>query len=383
MAKFLKDNGILIAMVLLGILMSVLSTSFRSTANLSNLILQMCITGTLAVGMTMVILLGGIDLSVGSVIALSGVEAALLMQSGVNVWLAIGITLLTGGFLLGLWNGFWIAKFNIPPFIITLGMMTISRGLAHLLTGGSTPPIADSTFEFIGNGYIPPLPSLIIIVLALAGFIYSVIAGIMRKKKYAIPIKTIEWLPNFIIGIIGFAFASWIFLSSRGSENMDRNLGIPVPAAIMAVVIFIGHFLLTNTRFGRRIYAIGGNQEAARLSGININGVKMTVYAIMTALAAIGGFIAASRVSSASPNAGEMMELDVIAAVVIGGTSLSGGSGTIKGAIIGAIFIQIMMNGMSALSVLEPIQKVAKGVIIILAVLFDVLQKKRKSTAVK
>ncbi|OHD57396.1 MAG: inner-membrane translocator [Spirochaetes bacterium GWF1_51_8] len=374
MAKFLKDNGTLLAMIALGALLSIISDTFRSPENFSNLVRQMCITGIVAVGMTMVILLGGIDLSVGSIAALAGVEIALLMQSGVNIWLAIVIMLLTCGLLLGLWNGFWIAKFQVPAFIITLGMMTIARGLAHILTGGTTPSIPSEDYYFIGNGYIPKEISIVLMAVAFAGYLYSVFAGIARKKRYEIAVKVLDWLPRFITGILAFGFSGWIFIGTSG---------IPVPVALMGVIVFLGHFMLTNTRFGRKIYAIGGNQEAARLSGINVFGVKLGVYTIVTVLSAVAGIVASSRLSSASPNEGNMLELDVIAAVVIGGTSLSGGVGTIFGAIVGALFIQILKNGMSILSIQEPVQNVVKGFIIIFAVLFDVIQKKRRTSKAK
>lgn len=369
MKKLLKENGTLIALLVLGGLLSILSDAFLTPMNLSNLTRQYFDIGIISVGMTMVILIAGIDLSVGSVVALSGVTVALLMRAGIPVFLAILITVILCGVVVGLWNGFWIAKYNIPPFIITLGMMTIARGLAHVLSKSSAVPVTNDLFGKIAGNYIPVSASAILLFLTLALGIFSVIMGIRQNRKYGVTVNKINVIFKIVLNVVGVGFLAWVFLSYKG---------IPIPVMILFVIVLAGMFVLNNTKFGRRLYAIGGNEEAARLSGINLVTTKLWVFTIVSTLAAISGILITSRLNSATPNAGEMKELDVIAAVVIGGTSLSGGSGTIKGAIVGTFIIGFLNNGMSLMGVDTSYQNIIKGLIIILAVWFDVLQKRKK-----
>lgn len=369
MKKILKENGTLIALLVLGILLSIFSDTFLTAMNLSNLTRQYFDIGIISVGMTMVILIAGIDLSVGSVVALSGVTVALLMKAGVPVFFAILITVILCGVAVGMWNGFWIAKYNIPPFIITLGMMTIARGLAHVLSKSSAVPITNDLFGKIAGNYISVRVSAVILGLTLILGILSIIMGVRQNQKYGIPVNRLNVILKIIMNAAGVGFLSWIFLSYKG---------IPIPVMILVVIVLVGMFTLNNTKFGRRLYAVGGNEEAARLSGINLFNTKMWVFTIVSTLAAISGILITSRLNSAPPNAGEMKELDVIAAVVIGGTSLSGGSGSIKGAIVGTFIIGFLNNGMSLMGVDTPYQNIIKGMIIILAVWFDVLQKRKK-----
>jgi len=368
--KFLKENGTLVALVILVIFFSFADEAFFTPRNLTNLARQTTIVGIIAVGMTLVILINGIDLSVGSIVGLSAISVTLLMQAGVNVWLAVPLTVLLTGVVIGLWNGFWVAHYNIPPFIITLGMMTIARGLALTLSKGGSVPVTNPTFSKIGGNFIPAGISGVIIVAALALFLLALFRSIQQKKKYEIEVNKQEIISSSVIAVLGLGLSFYVFTAYRG---------IPYPVAIFVVIAFIGIFVLQNTKFGRRVYAMGGNEEAARLSGINVYRMKLIIYAAITALAALSGILLASRLNGASPNLGTMFELDAISAVIIGGTSFAGGIGTISGTVIGAFIIGILNNGMSLLGVPTFYQLMIKGFIIIAAVWFDVLSKKKKA----
>lgn len=368
LGAFLKENGTLVALVILAAIFGLMDDAFFTPRNITNLARQTTIIGIISVGMTMVIIINGIDLSVGSIVGLSAIMVTLLMQAGVNVWLAVLLTLLVAGVLIGLWNGFWIAHYNIPPFIITLGMMTIARGLALTLSNGSSVPVTDPLFPELGGSYISPAYSGIIIVAALVFFFFSLFRSIQQKKKYNVTIRAQKIIASSIITVAGLGLAFWVFTAYRG---------IPYPVAVFFIIAAVGIFILNNTMLGRRIYAIGGNEEAARLSGIRIYRVKLIVYSIITTLSALAGILLASRLNGASPNLGNMFELDAISAVIIGGTSFSGGVGTVAGTVIGAFIIGILNNGMSLLGVPTFYQLIIKGLIIILAVWFDVLNKRK------
>lgn len=302
----------LIALFVLCLAISLLSDKFFTVTNGWNVLRQISVNICIATGMTLVILTAGIDLSVGSVLALCGAITASLLKDGIAIPsqnLFIGFTLLGGvlvgiliGSLLGFFNGWTITKFKVPPFVATLAMLTIARGLTMLWTGGHPVSNLGENFAYIGTGWF---------------------------------------------------------------------LGIPLPVWVSGIIVLVTVFITQKTRFGRYIYAIGGNESAARLSGIKINRVKMAVYAIAGALAAIGGIIVTSRLDSAQPNAGVTYELDAIAAVVIGGTSLSAGRGSIWGTVLGAIIIGVLNNGLVLLDVSPFWQQVVKGFVILVAVIID------------
>lgn len=384
MKKFLKENATLIALIALGIILTIMTSIsntdgkvvfnlqdsvFFNSRNLNNLTRQVTLIGIISIGMTMVILLGGIDLSVGSIVGLSGVVVAIFMMSGMNMWLAIFLTLVLTGVLIGILNGFMIAHYKIPPFIITLGMMTIARGLALIFSNNSSIPINDTFFPVLGGEYIPKMISLIIILIGFAYAFLSIFLSIKKKKSYGIEVKPADVIWNISMTIVGTALAIFVFYAYRG---------IPLPVAIFIILIIIGEFILRKTRLGRSIYAVGGNEQAARLSGISIFKINLVVYTVVSALSSLSGILLVSRLNGAAPTLGNMFELDAIASVVIGGTSLNGGSGTIKGTIIGTFIIGFLNNGMSLLNVDTSYQFVIKGIIIILAVWFDVMNKKKK-----
>ncbi|MEN3032760.1 ABC transporter permease [Chromobacterium amazonense] len=304
----LQRLGPFIALVLVAVGLSVMSPDFLTVNNLLNVMRQVSINALIAFGMTLVILLGGIDLSVGSILALSSVLTATLLRAGVDPLLATLLGILAGA-AMGLFNGLVISKGKVAPFIATLASMTILRGLALVFSNGSPITGFDSElFSMLGGGYV---------------------AGL-----------------------------------------------VPVPVVWM-LILFAGFwFLLKKTVFGRHVYATGGNEEAARLSGVKVDRVKLWVYTSSGAMAAMAGVVLTSRLNSAQPTAGTGYELDAIAAVVLGGTSLSGGRGWIFGTLIGALLIGVLNNGLNLLGVSSFYQQVIKGAVILLAVLLDRSNKK-------
>ncbi len=310
---FIKENlGIIAALAVMCIFLAVFpatSSSFLTPKNLFNILRQISTNMLLACGMTMVIILGGIDLSVGSIIALSGViSAGCVARYGLPIPVALLVGVLIG-LVIGSVNGGIIAFTTIPPFIVTLATMNVARGLAKVYTGGSPVRVVTKEWQFLGAGYIGP---------------------------------------------------------------------VPVPVIIMIVVVIITAFIMNRTKMGRHIYAVGGNAQAAVFSGIKVSKVKFFVHAFSGVMAGLAGIILASRMYSGQPTAGEGAEMDAIAAVVVGGTSMSGGSGKIGGTVIGALIIGILNNGLNLLNVNSFWQDVVKGIVILLAVLIDYFRTKKK-----
>ena len=303
--KLASEFGIGLAFAVELVLFSLLSPHFLTADNLLNVSLQTSITAIIAVGMTFVILTAGIDLSVGSLVAVVGVLTTLLLAAVTPLGVAFPVAVLAGlvlGALSGLIAGTVITRFSITPFIVTLALMTIWRGTAFILTGGR--PIWELPEEF------------------------SVLSS-------------------------------------------GRILGVPIPTVIMFVVYLAAHIVLTKTRFGRHVYAVGGNAEAARLAGIRTDKVVVGVFVLCGTLSALSGILLASRVNSGQPNAGLSYELDVIAAVVVGGTSLFGGRGSILGTFIGSLLIGVLRNGLNLMNVESYVQQVVVGFVILFAVMID------------
>ncbi len=307
--NFLQIAGILPILLLICILFALLSPNFLTAGNAVNILRQASINIVLATGMTFVILTGGIDLSVGSILAVSAVVSVLVSLIPVLGWLAVPAGLLTG-LLLGLANGALITFLNVPPFIVTLGSLTALRGAAYLVANGTTVINRDLNFAWIGNSYVGPLPWLVIIAL---------------------------------------------------------------------LAVAVSWFVLRQTVLGVQIYAVGGNERAARLTGIKVNRVLLFVYGVSGLLSGLAGIMSASRLYSATGMLGQGYELDAIAAVILGGTSFTGGIGTIIGTLFGALIIAVLNNGLTLLNMSYFWQLVVKGLVIIVAVIVDRLRKRSRS----
>ncbi|MCB1022915.1 MAG: sugar ABC transporter permease [Acidobacteria bacterium] len=354
---------------------------FLTPRNLSNLMLQTSVTGIVAIGMLMVIVSGNIDLSVGSLLALAGgVSAIMLTNNGYGIVPSIACAIAVS-LLIGVFQGLLTAYFSIPAFIVTLGGLLAWRGAIKGISHSETIPISHEWFKFIGQGYAGDAALVLNAdyelafnfgwVIAAAVIILLLVLTVRHSRsqlKYGFGegnlgkalIKTI--IP--IAVIIGFVIV------------MNSYEGIPVPVLIFIAVALIGYFITNNTVFGRYLYAIGGNADAARLSGINnrLNVVK--VFALLGALTGIAAIISTARVGSATPDAGTLLELDAIAACVIGGTSLMGGRGTVFGACLGALIMATLDNGMSLLNVQDYMQDLVKGGILVAAVGLDMIGKR-------
>jgi ribose/xylose/arabinose/galactoside ABC-type transport system permease subunit len=307
--KDLSRYAIPIALGILVIIFSLTTDAFMTSRNLINILRQVSIIGICAVGMTFVILTGGIDLSVGSVIGVAVVTCAKLMVLGLHP-IAASLFALLAGVVVGIINGIFINEVGIPPLITTLALMTGLRGIAYKVTAGLPVYGFPESFSFLGQGYV---------------------------------------------------------------------VGIPVPVIIMILVFITGYILLNKTKFGRYVYGIGGNEEATRLSGINVKATKYKLYVLEGLLAALAGIVLLSRVNSGQPKAGTGYEMDIITAVVLGGVSIAGGSGKITGVIFGVLLMGVLTNGMILMNVDEYTQWIIKGVVLLGAVSLDEISSRKKN----
>ena len=356
MKNYLAKNGVWIGFFLLVIVISIATQgSFLQPRNLTNLLRQTSINGILAAGMTLVILLGGIDLSIGSLVALAGVAVGVSQLAwGWNEGLggAVNSFLLSlaVGLAAGVITGGLVAFLRIAPFVITLGMMVIARGLALIFSNGaSISPMGDNLAP-LADAYLS---------LPITGALVALFAGIFLYRQR-------RELKNAVFPLLTFAFLAYAFLAYKG---------LPMLVVFLALVLCVISFVLSQTTFGRCVYAIGSSERAAYWAGVPVRRVLWIVYAIMGLLSGLAGMLLTVRLNSADPNAGQLFELDAIAAVVIGGTSLKGGVGTIMGTFIGALTIATLNNGMDLLGVPSFYQMVFKGLIIICAVALDRTQR--------
>lgn len=349
---------------------------FLDPRNFSNLMRQTAVTGVLAVGMLMVIITGQIDLSIGSVVGLAGGIAAIAQG-----WMGWGlIPSLSAGILvalaIGAFQGGLTAYLNIPAFIVTLGGLLAWRGVILGSSRGETIPISIPAFKSIGQDYVGPTVGWAIAAIIVSLIIFMTISRNRARKRHGLGTPSLgATLARVLVPIA--VVVGFIYMMNSYELSPGVKAGIPVPVIIFLAVALAGAFLTQNTTFGRYLYAIGGNPDAARLSGINIRRHILAVFCIMGGLAGLASIIYTARVGSASPDAGQLLELDAIAACVIGGTSLMGGRGTVFGAILGALIMASLDNGMSLMRVEPYSQMVIKGAILVAAVGLDMAGRKR------
>ena len=371
--------------------------SLFAPANITNIIRQNAYVAILATGMLCCILTGGnIDLSVGSVVALVGALAGIFIVNwGMPIWLAICLCLLIGT-LIGAFHGFFIAYIHIPPFITTLAGMLLWRGVATIVLDGRpiapfpqkylnlfesfAPSPSRATIEKFGeldfmNELVDKYTFMITMILTLICIIAYIVLEILNRQKkikndYTVPSKS-----SFISKLIVLSIVILIL-----GQFLARDRGIPVVLILLAVIIAAYSYFTQNTVPGRYLYAIGGNEKAARLSGVNTNNVMFFAYTNMGFISAVAALVTIARLNSAQPTAGTNYEMDAIASCFIGGASAYGGTGTVTGAVIGAVFMGVLNNGMSILGVDMNWQRAVKGMVLLLAVIFDVVSKKKKTS---
>lgn len=375
---FSKYSMIIILVVLLIAFQAMTDGIFWRPLNITNLVLQNSHILVLAAGMLLVVLLGHVDLSVGSVMAFVGAIAGVLMvNNGMSPWVAVPLCVLIGA-LIGAWQGFWVAYVGIPAFIVTLSGLLMFRGLTQVVLGGQSLAPFPTSFQKISTGYLPDivsgdhihLLSMIIGVGITALLIFGQWRTRERRKKNLFEVESTSTFlfKALFIGVV-FIGATYVFASYQG---------YPIILILLGVIVAAYGFLTNKTVAGRQIYATGGNRKAAELSGIKTKKITFWVFVNMGAMAALAGLILAARLNAATPQAGTSMELDAMAAVYFGGASTSGGIGTIMGAIVGGLVMGVLNNGMSILGVGVDWQQAIKGLILLLAVVLDIYNKKKK-----
>lgn len=375
---FSKYSMIIILVVLLIAFQAMTDGIFWRPLNITNLVLQNSHILVLAAGMLLVVLLGHVDLSVGSVMAFVGAIAGVLMvNNGMSPWVAVPLCVLIGA-LIGAWQGFWVAYVGIPAFIVTLSGLLMFRGLTQVVLGGQSLAPFPTSFQKISTGYLPDivssdhihLLSMIIGVGITALLIFGQWRTRERRKKNLFEVESTSTFlfKALFIGVV-FIGATYVFASYQG---------YPIILILLGVIVAAYGFLTNKTVAGRQIYATGGNRKAAELSGIKTKKITFWVFVNMGAMAALAGLVLAARLNAATSQAGTSMELDAMAAVYFGGASTSGGIGTIMGAIVGGLVMGVLNNGMSILGVGVDWQQAIKGLILLLAVVLDIYNKKKK-----
>lgn len=374
----LREYGILLALIAIMAFFQVATGGILlRPVNLTNLILQNSYIVIMAIGMLLVIVCGHIDLSVGSVLGFIGALAAVMIVEWGVPYLPAAIVCLAAGALIGAAQGFWVAYFRIPSFIVTLAGMLVFKGLTLWLLAGQSVGPFPAQFQLIASGFIPDLLngegmnlfSLLIGIAVATGLLALAMRNRRRQQRAGIVDEPFAFFAakNVLI-FAALVYMSWLMADFRGLPNVF---------VVMALLIAIYSFVTSRTTIGRRLYAVGGNEKAAALSGINTQRLTFLTFANMGMLAALAGLVFAARLNTATPKAGLAFELDVIAAVFIGGASMSGGVGTVVGAVIGAFIMGVMNNGMSILGIGIDWQQVIKGLVLLAAVIFDVMNKKK------
>jgi putative multiple sugar transport system permease protein len=389
--RHMREYGILIALVVIMAFFQIATDGvLLRPVNITNVVLQNSYIVIMAVGMLLVIVAGHIDLSVGSVMGFIGAVAALLMVTYGFDYLTTSLICLTIGAAIGAAQGYWIAYYRIPSFIVTLAGMLVFKGLALGLLGGKSIGPFPREFQALASGFIPDLfgeagfAGAVRLIFGDGTFnLFSLLIGAvtaavlfwmaMRSRAQAQKFGNVDepypfFLAKNALIAVAIIYLSWLMSAFRGLPNV---------LIVMALLIGVYSFITTRTTFGRRIYALGGNENAARLSGINTQRLTFLTFVNMGVLAALAGLVFAARLNTATPKAGLGFELDVIAAVFIGGASMSGGIGTVVGAVVGAFIMGVMNNGMSILGVGIDWQQGIKGMVLLAAVIFDVYNKNK------
>lgn len=380
-----RQYGIVGALLVIVLVFEILTRGVLLKPNsFVSLIQQNAYVIILAIGMVMVIIATHIDLSVGSLVAFIGGVCALLMErAGVNWGLAIVISLLVG-LVIGCWQGFWVAYVGIPGFITTLAGMLMFRGLATVIVGESVP-ITSNEFRGIARNYLPNILgfwgqfdglTIVLGLLCIAALVFTQ----LRKRARIIKVGLVpEPMALTIVKLVIFSIAIVFVTYLLASSGNDTQGGTPIMLVIVAVLVLVYNFILTRTVFGRHVYAVGGNRKAAILSGINTKRVDFMLFVHMGFLSAVAAVCMLSRLASATAQAGMEFEMDAIAACFIGGTAVTGGIGTIPGAVVGAFVMGVINQGLSIMGVDTAIVKTIKGLVLLGAVAFDILSKRKKS----
>ncbi len=377
----LKQYGMMIALVVIFIIFTMLSSGKNASAmNVNNLVMQNSYVVILAVGMLLCVITGNVDLSVGSVVAFAGAVCAIfVLDYKLPILVAFPVVLLVG-LLFGMWEGIFIAGLHVPPFIVTLANMLIFRGLTMAVLNGQTKGPLPDAYTKVGAGYLPTFyihfgNSKMDMVSVLAGIvgslliIYNEFRGIANKKKYNFQTPPL-WQTTVKLAIV-------VAILNFFTLKLAAYNGLPFVLTIMLALILIYTFICSKMVVGRQIYAVGGNAKAAKLSGIKTNKVMFWVYANMGLLCALAGIVLSARNASATPKAGDGFELDAIASCYIGGASAYGGTGTIIGAVVGALIMGVLNNGMSLIGWSVDMQKVVKGLVLLGAVTVDLISKQK------
>ena len=374
----LGKNGIFLALIAVIVLFSITTDGILlRPQNISNLIVQNGYILILAIGMVMIIVAGHIDLSVGSIAAFIGaVSGVFAVRIGMDWWLAVILSLLIGA-LVGAWQGFWVAYVGIPAFIVTLAGMLIFRGLALVVLGNANIGSFPTEYRALGNGFLTNLLgeydvdpfTLGVGILAIVLLVVQQIRTRRGRQKYAQEVEPMVW---FVAKLVLIAAGIFFFAYALASFK-----GIPVTLIILAVLVLVYGIITNRSVIGRHIYAIGGNRHAAELSGIKTRQVDFLLFVNMGFLAALAGLVFTARLNLAGPKAGDGFELEAISAAFIGGAAVQGGVGTVSGAIIGGLIIGVLNNGMSIMGIGIEWQQAVKGLVLLLAVAFDVFNKRR------
>ncbi len=356
---------------------------FLSPRNLWNLSVQTSVTAMLATGMVLIIVSRNIDLSIGSLLAFLGIfgaflQAEVLPLEGTHTWWLSILAMVLAGVAAGGIQGWMVARFALPAFVVTLGGLMFWRGAGWLFTQGRTVTPLDTTFSIFGGGSIGEYWSWVVGVIGFVLISLLILWKRSNRSKLGFEVKPLG-IELGILLAIGILIALFVnTMNSYDFPRSDDGRGIPVPVLILIIVASIMMYVANMTRFGRYIYGYGGNPEAAKLAGINTQKVIIVSFALIGGLTAIGAVISTARLNAAPLSIGQLLELQVIAAAVIGGTSLAGGSGTILGALIGAVLMQSLQNGMVLLGVQSAPQQMIMALVLIFAVWFDVIYQKRR-----